>query len=217
MLRQALVTVLAAVIVTGCNHADDSTRAGGAGAHKKIEKPVDPAEATRAGMHEGAFQLGDAADDLQTAVTAAKALQTSTKNLELKAALVVLLDKLDDAGGSISDFTGAPPELTEFKKEIDDQDKKRLDAIDAANDAVHDINDCNDILDDFNDKPAPEDDQAISDLSDALDAAAGDLADAIKAFGGHVEKNDTETVPTPDSGSTSGTSPDKKGTVRPDI
>lgn len=168
--------------------------------------------ATRDGMHEGAFQLTNAASDLAEAISRAKTLQASTKSVELKAALADVLATLDDAGASIADFTGEPPELAEFKKQFDDQDKKRLDSIDGANDALHDIDQINDALDTFTTSPAPEDDGALSDLGDALDNATSDLTDAIKAFGGKVEPDDTQAVaPAPD--------PDKKAdpAAKPDL
>ena len=180
----AIVAALVTLLVAGCSHGSDASLDGGGVANKgKKEKPPDPTEIARSGMHEGAFLLGNAADDLQKGLSAGKSLQASTKNIELKAALADVLEKLDDAGGSIADYTAEPPELTEFKKGLAAQDKRRLESIVRANDALHQVNESNDLLDDFTDKPAPEDDQTLADLTDALDAAAADLADAIKALG----------------------------------
>jgi hypothetical protein len=204
--------VLAITVISGCGHGANATHAGEAGQTQEKEKPVDPMEATRAGMHEGAFQLGNAADDLEAVIAKAKALQASTKDVDLKAALADVLEKLDDAGGAIADFTGEPPDLAQFKNEFDEQDKKRLDSIDNANDALHDIHDCDDTLDDFYTKPPPGDDQALNDLGDALDDAAADLEDAIKAFGGKVEPDDTETIAVPDT-----TPTDQKQAPLPDL
>ncbi|MHB8636895.1 MAG: hypothetical protein ACYC96_10540 [Fimbriimonadaceae bacterium] len=213
MLRALIAAAIAAVCVAGCGHQSGRPSAGIAGAAKSEATPPDPMEATREGMHEGAFLLGHAARDLERAIAAGKALQIATKNLDLKAVLVDILDKLDDAGGSIADYAGEPPTLAAFKKDFDAQDKKRLDSIDGANDAIHDVNVCDDALSDFTDNPAPGDDQPLSDLGDALDAATSDLTDAITAFGGKVEKDDTQTLATPDATTT----PPKKPGVRPDL
>jgi uncharacterized phage infection (PIP) family protein YhgE len=152
-------------------------------------------ETAREGMHAGAYQLSNAVQDLQTALTAAKDLQHSTKRADLKAALADVIDGLDDAGASIADFTSEPPELAEFRKEIETQEKERREAVDGANDALHDVNDASGNLDEFSDKPDEADAKLLNDLNSALDDAVDDLTEGIKALGGKVEEDDSEPVP----------------------
>ncbi len=204
MSRSVALALLAAALLAGCSHGSGKALGDASSSTPAKEAPADPMETTRAGMHEGAFQLSNAADDIESALAKAKALQTATKNVALKAALTDVLDLLDDAGSSIADYTGEPPELADFKAQFPEQDQKRLDSIDHANDALHDVNDVYDLLDDFAKVPSASDASALAELGNALDDASGDLEDAIIAFGGKVEADTTEDVPTPAAPKTAG-------------
>jgi hypothetical protein len=193
MFRSVGLLIFASLIV-GCHHAGQSVSNPVADGAKSAS--VDPMTAERDGVHQGAYLLGQAASDLETAVDAAKKVKSASKNADLKAAMNDVLQSLDDAGAGIADFTGEPPELAEFKADFAKQDDRRLNAINASNDALHDLDDVGDTLSDFSDGPTAA---ALDDLESALDAAADNLTEAIKALGGKVENDDTEDVTPADS------------------
>jgi ABC-type transporter Mla subunit MlaD len=162
-------------------------------------KPADPMEAERDQVREGATQLTQAVSSLNDAVGTLAALQKSSQDPDLKRALSAIATSLDDAGASIADFSAEPPDLATFKAQFAAQDKKRLDAIDAANDALHDLDDATDALDPFLPDPkatAPKpDSQAIQDLEQSMEDAQDALESAVKALGGKVEDDTTTDVP----------------------
>ena len=200
MSRWVFLTCFALFALAGCH------RGVAAAEHAALAAkppPVDPMEATREGMHQGAYLLGNAAQEIADAVKTAKAIKDSSKDALMKAALSDALGSLDDAGASIGDFTDMPPALDEFRANFAREDKERLDAIDGANDAIHDVNDVLDNLDSYlSDDKSPYADE-MNKLSDSLGNAIDDLTDAVHGFGGKVEQDDTlDVAPSGENGAT---------------
>lgn len=151
--------------------------------------PVDPVEAKREQIRQGATSLTQAISDIHDASESATGLKSAAKEQALVAALTEITDSLDDAGGSIADYAADPPDLETFRQQADGFEKQRLLAINNANDALHLVNDAVDRLDDFLQSPPAAIKQQLDDLESSLEDAQDSLAEAIKALGGKVEED----------------------------
>jgi ABC-type transporter Mla subunit MlaD len=148
-------------------------------------------EAEHDGMRQGATQLTQAITSLHDGVDTLNELKKSSKDSQLITALASIATNLDDAGSGISDFSSEPPDLATFKSQFSAQDTRRLSAIDAANDALHDLDEATDALDPFLDHANPEDKDSVDNLESSMEDAQDALIEAIKSLGGKVEDDGT--------------------------
>lgn len=103
-----------------------------------------------------------------------------------KRALTEAYDLIDSAGAGISNFSEEPPPLEAFRKQFATQHEKRLKAVRAANDALHDLDQAIGIVKSLNQEPTPPP-EGTKRLQALLEVIAADLVESIGSFGGTVE------------------------------
>ena len=174
-MRLALL-LLCIVAALGCSKDDPEARPGSAQATNPVSD--DPYEQARS----GAFQLAQAQDAI------AEALQFSqTLPKDLAEAKVEILDRLDEAGESLTSFTAEPPPKAEFDLDPEIHAKKRLAAIDAANDTMGDLLDLRGLVDGLAESGPAERAAKLQHLEGLIEVAIEALVSAVQAHGGKVE------------------------------
>jgi len=107
---------------------------------------------------------------------------------QLAAALGEFLDALDSVGATLAEHTTEPDEPAKSDPEFAKMDERRLAAISAANDALHELEDASGILDTLSQDPALANRPEVPEILALLQLCMDDLREAIGSLGGQVEK-----------------------------
>jgi len=156
----------------------------------KAEVPSDPVQRLYEQMRSASYQIGTSLDSIEEVRKTAKDLAEHQEGLT-KAALVAVGKKADAAGKLLADFGSEPPTLEQFKSDFAAQDERKLEAIDAADEALDDLLDAQDVVGDLLDSHPPDPaGSQLDEADDALDAGIQAIQDAIKTMGGRVTASD---------------------------
>ena len=96
---------------------------------------------------------------------------------------------IDSAGEGVAEFGDDPPSKSEIEKSFGTYDEKRLKAIEAANDALHDLREALGILESLSGGENAEVVRIALQVKSLLAVAIDDVWGAIEAFGGEPEAN----------------------------
>lgn len=130
----------------------------------------------------GAVQIGALTESISEALAEVRKLADRERG-DRRQAFSDAADFLDSAGATIADFAVEPPAFVEFSKDFAAQDERRLQAIEAANDARIDVQSAANTLGDL----GPE----AAQLSAKATEIIADLEEAITTLGGEIEARES--------------------------
>jgi hypothetical protein len=145
-------------------------------------------------IRSGMFQMAAAAGSIEESLASAKE-GLSSASAGGKQALAEVVDLLDSAGAEVAEFADDPPDLAEVAKAFALWDDKRLKAVEAGNDAMHDLREASGILADLADSEPLGAGKGASVVRALILVALDDLWGAIEAFGGKPESEDPPVAP----------------------
>lgn len=151
-------------------------------AKQSEDKAVDVYALVRA----GATEMSGAIDSIAEALDQAKKAQ-ATASGKTRQALDEVVDRIDGVGETLADYSLDPPQRAEFEKRVPAEDERRLAAIQAANDGIHELQDASGIARSLLDDAPPAVSEELKKLAGLIDLAIQDVSDAVAAFGGTVE------------------------------
>lgn len=137
-------------------------------------------------LRSGAFQIAGVEGTVEEALRKARALDAKG-DPQLAAALGEFTDALDSVGATLADHTAEPAEAAKNDDEFAAMDDRRLAAISAANDALHELEDAAGILATLGEDPALRDLAEVGEIAGLLQLGIDDLGEAIRSLGGQVE------------------------------
>jgi hypothetical protein len=163
---------------------------------QKLPPSVKPEEQLYEQLRSGSFQLDAAAGSIEDTLEAAKSAHKAlAKYAEAASAMQDVIEYLDSAGEGVAEFGDGTPNKEDVAKNFAASDDKRLKAIEAANDALHDLREALGILESLsgseNDTVAKK---ALS-VKALVAVAIDDVWGAIEAFGGEPEANNAPLNP----------------------
>lgn len=155
------------------------------------EPPAATQQSRTAAAHEqyraGVFSLSIAQESLATALEAVQALRDQMPaGTEVREGLSAVAESVDGAGANIADVPTEAPTLDQFEARFSEYDDRRLAAITAVNDALHELRDAQGTLADLAESAKGMVGE-LDRLSQRLDGAEADLQSALEAFGGKDE------------------------------
>lgn len=133
-------------------------------------------------LRAGAFQLSGVIETLDAVVEKLKEVKPGN-DATLKSGLSELTESVDAAGAALADYTDEP-DRQRLTKKFPEYDERRIRAIDAANDALHDLDEAAGLATDL---AADKNVESLNDIADLLDLAMADIKEAIVSLGGKVE------------------------------
>jgi hypothetical protein len=168
---------------------------GGAPASRGVSRSappavIDPVKHLYEQMRTGAYQLSAGQDSLQTATELSEKL-AKVAGGTASHGFAALLSKLNAAGEELGDYTDDPPAFDEFKKDVSAEDDQRLNAIQAANEALGEIADGQDIVENLLAGAPAEDKPEVLKVQDQLDDTVDAVETAIADLGGKVDDDDS--------------------------
>lgn len=188
-LRWVGIVLLLAASLVGCHKGEESTSA----AAPPGATVLSPEERLRDRMRAGSVQISGILEDLQDALALAKTIRADIPaDRPLRSPLNEVIEALDGAGEALGDYATETPPIEEFTERFAQLDDRRLNAIDAANDARQRIRSAFGVLDGLPDGMVEDDPNRIQQLAEMLEVMIADLEDAIFALGGRVEQVDDE-------------------------
>ncbi len=182
---RCLVIALLAIMGFGCGRSP-AVNASASPPPKVTAPPATDEKALYEGVRSGYFQLSGVQATLEQAVGEVTGLSTKG-DANLASVVTDLREALDSAGAGIADYTDEPPPFAEFSKDFAAQDEKRIRAIDAANDALHELEDASGLVSDLLGESKYAKNASLGDLADVIQLAIDDLTEAINSLGGKVE------------------------------
>lgn len=167
--------------------ASDPTKPTPTASNTGGEDPtVSPEKRLYEQLRSGMFQMGAAAGSIEEALSAARDAAAQLKG-DLKGAMEDAIESIDAAGAGVAEYAADPPEEAEVAKDFATWDERRLKAVEAANDAMHDLREAAGLLADADEtNPGPAG-QPARDVRALVLVALDDLWGAIEAFGGTPE------------------------------
>ena len=191
MPKFAIILILL-IGVLGCHGSQDQKA-------EDLSKPTvaevkDPETSTYEQLRAGSYQIGSAVDAVETARDLAQKIVDS-KQAGLGEPMLDILDRLDDIGASLADYTDDPPTLDQVQKSYAEFDDQRLNAIESATDSLMAADEISGIIDDLLDQPKLKDSESLNKLSDQMDTCMDALRDAIKALGGKLPPEESDAAP----------------------
>lgn len=180
--RWALIA--AAALCLGCRGKQETVVYTPPSTERHGAEPGDPDAALYEQLRAGSVQMDAAASTLEEVRAAAKAMQGSLGG-EGEDALEQVLEALDGVGTVLTDLAAPPPSLEEVRAGFASADDRRKQAIADGNDAYFELGDVLGNVRSLEDK-YPD----FIKLSDLLSLAQGDVAEAVEALGGRVEKRE---------------------------
>ena len=184
--RSALLLCL--VCLVGCSKP--ATTQSVSTAPAKAEVPKDPVQRLYEQMRSASYQIGASLDAIEEIRKTAKEMAAQQAGLT-KEALTAVGVKVDAAGKLLAEFGSEPPALEQFKSDFAAQDERKLETIDAANEALDDLLDAQDVVGDLLDSHPPDPAGSQLDETDSsLETAVQAIQDAIKTMGGRVTASD---------------------------
>ncbi|MCB8933209.1 MAG: hypothetical protein H6534_07180 [Chthonomonadaceae bacterium] len=146
-----------------------------------------PTEAAHEQYRAGVYSLSVAQESLATALDAVSTLRDQMPaGTEARESLSGVADSVDGAGANIANVSTEAPSLEAFESRFAEYDDRRLAAITAINDALHELRDAQGALADLA-QSAKGMAAELDRLSQRLDGAESDLLSALEAFGGKDE------------------------------
>jgi hypothetical protein len=178
--RWALVA--AAALCMGCRGKQETVVYTPPATERHGAEPGDPDVALHEQLRAGSVQMDGAASTLEEVREAARRMQGSLGG-EAEDALGQVLRVLDGVGAVLTDLAAPPPTLEEVQAGFASADDRRKQAISDGNDAYFELGEA------LGDVRSLEDQYPdFIKLSDLLSLAQSDVAEAVEAFGGRVEK-----------------------------
>lgn len=140
--------------------------------------------------------MGAAASSIAETLSAAQELiEAVPKNGDLAEGLSDATDLVDSAGAGIAEYGDDPPAKEDVSKNFSAFDDKRLKAVEAGNNALHDLREASGLFESLEEE-APASFQAkIAALRSLLAVAVDDLWSAIEAYGGTPEPAEEPKAP----------------------
>lgn len=179
-LRFALVAL--AALSAGCRGKEPAIEYTPPGTVRHGPEPSDPDAALYEQLRAGSVQMDAAASTLAEARSAAAKLK-GTLGGEAEEALAAILETLDGVGSVLTDLAAPPPGLEQVRARFAESDDARKRAIADGNDAYFELGEALGAS-----RSLEEQYPDFIKLSDLLSIAQGDVAEAVEAFGGRVEK-----------------------------
>lgn len=175
----------AAVLVAWCALAGCGDRPGTvspAPPAKSAEAPSTPERAVYEEVRAGAVQIGAVTESISAALDEVRKLAGRERG-DRRQALSDAADFLDSAGATLVDHAVEPPAFDAFAKDFPAQDERRLQAIEAANDARVDAQSAQNTLAGLGGEAAS--------LAERVAGIVADIEEAIATLGGEVEARET--------------------------
>jgi hypothetical protein len=178
-----VVTAVALLALSGCGC--------GRGEAAKPPRPKPPAvnidrENPERTVYEqlraGAFQIAGVEATIEEVLVKVNALKPGTTAEGLQD----LVDALDSVGATLADHTTEPTEPAKTAAGFAAMDERRLAAISASNDALHELEDAGGILEAL--RPSLGDRPEVPEIAELLQLGVEDLREAIRSLGGVVEQ-----------------------------
>lgn len=182
MARGLLLAIALAVACVGCKKAEGPVVYTPPTVERHGPEPTDPEAALYEQHRSGSVQLEAAA---QTVAEVREQVIRMRNNVEgdAAAALDDILEIVDSVGATLTDVGASPPTMDDVKRDFAGVDDRRKRAIEAANDAYFELSEAQGASKSLEDT-YPD----FIKLSDLLNIALGDVAEAVAAYGGQVEK-----------------------------
>lgn len=130
----------------------------------------------------GAVQIGAVTESISAALDEVRKLAGRERG-DRRQALSDAADFLDSAGATLVDHAVEPPAFDAFAKDFPAQDERRLQAIEAANDARVDAQSAQNTLAGLGGEAAS--------LAERVAGIVADIEEAIATLGGEVEARET--------------------------
>lgn len=134
----------------------------------------------------GTYAVNAALDSIEQSLQAASELIPKAPALEEP--LNEVKELINASGEVLGEFVEDPPPIETIEMRYAEFDERRLKAIEAGNDAMHNLNEALGILESVKDTIPQEAAADSFDLEGVLAAAVDDLIGAIEGFGGKVEE-----------------------------
>lgn len=133
-------------------------------------------------LRAGAFQIAGVEATVEEALVKVNALKPGI----VSEGLQELIDALDSVGATLADHTTEPSEPANTADGFAAMDERRLAAISAANDALHELEDASGILEAL--RPTLGERPEVPEIAELMQLGVEDLREAIKSLGGVVEQ-----------------------------
>jgi|GEM_PF-4698294 len=187
-IRQSYVALAAALLtIGGCHKPVTAVAAPPPAAAVK----QDPVEVLYQNMKEADTKVDIAVQDLEDAMNEATTFAPKAGG-DAKQALLNVADLLNSAGQDLSEYQDVPETIEAFRKDFAAQDEHRLNAIDAAIQALKSVQAANLVLDDLDKNVPAQGKQALDEIAGNCDDAASGLQVAIKKMGGKIPKDEDD-------------------------
>lgn len=138
-------------------------------------------------LRAGTFQISGVEGTIEEVLNKVRSLDPAGDK-ELAAALGELGDALDAVGATLADHSTEPTGVAKDNAEFAKMDERRLAAIAAANDALHELEDAGGILDTLSQDPLLVNRAEVVEAVQLIQLATHDLREAIGSLGGTVEQ-----------------------------
>lgn len=146
--------------------------------------PTKPEDTLYEQLRSGSFQVGGVIETVEAALEKLREVKPG-KDAELKGVVGEVKDALDAAGAALADYDEEPPPRKDVDARFAELDDKRIKAIDAANNALHDLAEAEGVAEEVGGSKSVG---ALTDVADLLLVAIQDLQDAITTLGGKIEE-----------------------------
>lgn len=160
------------------------------------DPPVTPEGRLYEQLRAGAVQLDLAQVAITEAYSHANTIRDDRKlDMAVQEGAADVSELLDSAGAQLGDFSEPPPDEATVAKSFGEHDDRRLKAIEAANDALHDLRDARglvrSLLDGSDETLRPRFDVLFETIRGAIE----EVASAIAVMGGEVEQSPEDDPP----------------------
>lgn len=190
---------LAIASIGGCGSgsgAPSDPPAGKPPASEEADPPATPEAQLYEQLRAGAVQLDLAQVAITEAYSHANTIRDDRKlDMAIQEGAADVSELLDSAGAQLADFTEPPPDEATVTRSFGESDDRRLKAIEAANDALHELNDAlglvQSLLDSADEVLRPR----LDVLFETIRGAIEEVTSAIGALGGEVEKTPDDDAP----------------------
>lgn len=140
-------------------------------------------------LRSGDFQLGAASETIQGAYEhALKLRDRAPKKTDLRAALEDLVDFLDSAGASVSDYEDMPESVQSVKENLKNYEDQVKAMIELAGNARRDLEEAQEIADSLRLAAEGSTKDEFQELFDEITLAIEDVSGASEALGGSLAK-----------------------------
>lgn len=178
--------LLAVVGLLGCAHGP---KENGKLEHQGPGGDISREQAVYEKLRSGDFQLGAASETIQGAYEHALRLRDrAPKKTDLRAALEDLVDYLDSAGASVSDYEDVPESLQVVEKELKKYEDQVKAMIELAGNARRDLDEAQEIADSLRLAAEGTAKDEFQELFDEITLAIEDVSGAVEALGGSLAK-----------------------------